>query len=339
MKKIVISDTSKKWIFHLCLWSIWMYLTLSNAPDDQFYNRAILMTSLILLTHIPLFVLNTEWLIPKVMLRKGVSAYFWSLILSVVVFGVFHYIILNTVNDYLGVVTAKGVKPVKGIIALILVAAISTGYGLLNYIVRQEKTREEKQKERLQSELSFLRSQISPHFIFNVLNSIVYLIRSKSNLAETVTLKLSELLRYMLYDSQNLHISLEKELSYVENYIGLQRIRFEEDVDIQFTVTGEPSSQLIEPMLLIPFVENAFKHGIGVVMQPEIIVDAKVTETTLRFEVKNKISPDMTGDKDNSSGIGLKNIQRRLELLYPHQHKLVIRQDDGWFYVTLMLNF
>jgi LytS/YehU family sensor histidine kinase len=273
------------------------------------------------------------------MLRKGVSAYFWSLILSVVVFGVFHYIILNTVNDYLGVVTAKGVKPVKGIIALILVAAISTGYGLLNYIVRQEKTREEKQKERLQSELSFLRSQISPHFIFNVLNSIVYLIRSKSNLAETVTLKLSELLRYMLYDSQNLHISLEKELSYVENYIGLQRIRFEEDVDIQFTVTGEPSSQLIEPMLLIPFVENAFKHGIGVVMQPEIIVDAKVTETTLRFEVKNKISPDMTGDKDNSSGIGLKNIQRRLELLYPHQHKLVIRQDDGWFYVTLMLNF
>jgi len=336
--KIQIKNIHKKLIFHISLWGIWLYLTLSNVNDADFYNRAVLITSLIVFTHLPLFIFNTEWLIPNILQKKGVTSYFWSLMLTLLVFAIVHSFVYGWVNDYLGVVS-KGNRSVKGVIALILVAAISTGYGLLNYVAIQEKLQQEKQKERLKSELSFLRSQISPHFIFNILNSIVYLIRSKSDLAEPVTLKLSDLMRYMLYESEINQIPLEKEILYVENYIDLQKVRFEDDVDIRYKLEGTSQGQLIEPMLLIPFVENAFKHGVGMVTDPTIDIHLKIIEKDLYFAVKNKISPEMAEDKDDSSGIGLKNVQRRLELLYPNSHQLEITNDDGWFLVTLRLSF
>ena len=337
--KFQLKNIHKKIIFHISLWGIWLYLTLSNVNDTDFYNRAVLITSLILFTHLPLFIFNTEWLIPNILQKKGVTFYFWTLMLTILVFSFSHSFIFSWVNNYLGVENLKGSRSIKGIIALVLVAAISTGYGLLSYVAEQEKVQQEKHQERLKSELSFLRSQISPHFIFNVLNSIVYLIRSKSELAEPVTLKLSDLMRYMLYESENNQIPLEKEILYVENYIELQKVRFEDDVDISYTLEGTPHSQIIEPMLLIPFVENAFKHGVGLVPDPGIDIHLKITEKDLFFAVKNKISHEMAEDKDDSSGIGLKNVQRRLELLYPDSHQLEIRKENGWFIVTLRLSF
>lgn len=351
--KLMLTDTHKKIIFHIFLWGIWLYLSLSNIKEEEFYDKAIIITTLIVLIHIPLFIVNTEWLIPKILQKKGVSTYFWSLVVAVAIFTLFHNFILDGLNDNLNIVLQhRGFKTSRGLIALVLVTAISTGYGLLNYVVTQEKQQQEKQKERLQSELSFLRSQISPHFIFNILNSIVYLIRTKSDAAEPVTLKLSELMRYMLYESENAQIPLEKEVSYLENYIELQKVRFEEDVNIQFRISDlgfrqvqpeipNPKSQIamIEPMLLIPFVENAFKHGVGMVIDPTIDIDLKISENALSFSVKNKIAPETAIEKDSSSGIGLKNVQRRLELLYPNAHELIIKKENGWFEVTLNLSF
>ncbi|MEN9611691.1 MAG: hypothetical protein RLZZ628_2505 [Bacteroidota bacterium] len=336
--KFNFTDTQQKIIFHLFLWTIWLYLSLSNATDSEFYDRAIKVTVLILTTHIPLFVLNTEGLIPKILQKKGVSIYFGYLIVVTMVFTGLHNLILDGLQQFLAHGEPWHRKSSKGSIALSMVATVSTGYGLLNYVVAQEKQQQEKQKEQLQSELSFLRSQISPHFIFNVLNSIVYLIRTKSDLAEPVTLKLSELMRYMLYESENAQIALEKEVSYLKNYIELQKIRFEEDVEIVFNIEGVATMQRIEPMLLIPFVENAFKHGVGLVLEPIITIDLKLSNDALHFVVKNKIVPEMAMNKDSSSGIGLKNVQRRLELLYPATHQLTIQNQENWFEVTLHLN-
>lgn len=338
--KLMLTDTHKKIIFHIFLWGIWLYLSLSNIKEEEFYDKAIIITTLIVLIHIPLFIVNTEWLIPKILQKKGVSTYFWSLVVAVAIFTLFHNFILDGLNDNLNIVLQhRGFKTSRGLIALVLVTAISTGYGLLNYVVTQEKQQQEKQKERLQSELSFLRSQISPHFIFNILNSIVYLIRTKSDAAEPVTLKLSELIRYMLYESENAQIPLEKEVSYLENYIELQKVRFEEDVKIELNTEGVATTQNIEPMLLIPFVENAFKHGVGMVIDPTIDIDLKIKDNALSFSVKNKIAPETATEKDSSSGIGLKNVQRRLELLYPNAHELIIKKENGWFEVTLNLKF
>lgn len=337
--RLYIKDVHKKILFHIALWGIWLYLTLINTTDEQYFDKFVLMVVLILSTHIPLFIFNTEWLIPKVFLKKGTTAYIGSLLLAIVVFAFLHYFFLHIVTDLLGMVHTKALKPVKGVIALVLVAAISTGYGLLQFIVQQEQVQQEKQKERLQSELSFLRSQISPHFIFNILNSIVYLIRTQSALAETITIKLSELMRYMLYESENEHIRLEKEISYVETYIDLQKIRFEDDVAIRYSKEGSPGHRLIEPMLLIPFVENAFKHGTALVRDPEIEVRLNMEQDHLRFKVRNKISSETADNKDSSSGIGLRNVRRRLELLYPNKHQLHIAQDGGWFTAKLYIYF
>lgn len=339
--KPAFTDTHKKILFHCFLWGIWLYLSLSNVSDDEFYDKTFLIGGLILTTHIPLFVLNTEWLIPKVLVQRGVTLYTVSLLVAVCGFILLHSLIFDQLAALRGIVVNPhhGLKPSKGVFALVLVAAISTGYGLLNYVVDQEKRQQDKQKERLQSELSFLRSQISPHFIFNILNSIVYLIRTKSDLAEPVTLKLSDLMRYMLYESENEQIALGKEISYLQNYIELQKVRFEEDVDVRFHVEGSPAAQRIEPMLLIPFVENAFKHGVGMVVDPIITVDLTINEQALLFSVINKITPETAQNRDGSPGIGLKNVQRRLELLYPEAHQLSIKNENGWFEVTLSVHF
>jgi LytS/YehU family sensor histidine kinase len=199
--------------------------------------------------------------------------------------------------------------------------------------------RQEEQQERLKSELSFLRSQISPHFIFNILNSIVYLIRSKSDQAESVTLQLSALMRYMLYESANAQIPLEKEIGYLKNYIELQKIRFEEDVEIRLNIEGQAAAHVIEPMLMIPFVENAFKHGVGLVHSPVIDILVNMTEKQLSFVVRNKITPEGSADKDDNSGIGLQNVRRRLELLYPDAHELKTGENEGWFEAHLSIVF
>ncbi|MBL7783224.1 MAG: histidine kinase [Saprospiraceae bacterium] len=338
--KVQITDTQKKVLFHLSLWSIWMFLSVSNARDEELYIRTVIVSTVIVTTHIPLFLLNTEWLIPHIFPRKGAVVYFWSLMGILAAFSFLHYHIFKWVAQYHGIILDWGSGKVimKGTLALVMVAAISTGYGLLNYVVRQERQQQEKKQERLQSELSFLRSQISPHFIFNVLNSLVYLIRSKSELAEPVIIKLSELMRYMLYESENTQIPLEKELAYLQNYIELQKIRFEEDVEIRFHIDGNATDQLIEPMLLIPFVENAYKHGVSMLENPVIEIDIKIREQDLDLLVKNKVAPATADLKDAGTGIGLKNVGRRLELLYPEAHTLNISHKNGWFSVHLHID-
>lgn len=339
--KNIVSDKYKTIIFHICLWGIWLYLPLSNAKEEELFNRSVTILTFIFLEHIPMFFLNTEWLIPKILHKKGTTYYLWALLILIAIFSLENAFLSDTLRQILA-----PEKHHRGswsffwnVVPAIFVAAISTGYALFDYVVKEETLKQEKQQERLQSELSFLRSQISPHFIFNILNSIVYLIRSKSSLAEPVTIKLSELMRYMLYESDNAQIPLDKELAYLNNYIELQKVRFEEDVDIQLHTDGVATTQIIEPMLMIPFVENAFKHGVGMVLDPIIDVSLKITETDLSFSVKNKIAPESSEDKDMSSGIGLKNVKRRLELLYPNAHYLDIKNDGDWFEVNLNLTF
>ena len=289
------------------------------------------------LTNIPLFFLNTELLIPKVLRKRGIGSYLFSLLCLIVLFVVIECLMKKYLLSCYNINFAVHLG--KSIFYVLFLTAISTGYGLMTHLVRQEHAGQMAQQERLQSELSFLRSQISPHFIFNILNSIVYLIRTRSDLAESVTIKLSELMRYMLYESADALIPLEKELNYLNSYVELQKIRFEEDVLIRMDIEGKVGGQIIEPMLMIPFVENAFKHGVGLIIDPTIEIYLNISDKNLHFSVRNKISADSQEIKDNSSGIGLKNVQRRLELLYPETHRLELTRTEEWFTAELWLEF
>jgi sensor histidine kinase YesM len=332
-------------LFNLILWGLWVGLPLlspvhqthenghPHPHENPEFSEHIWVE---LITVMPLFYVITLLLIPYVFKKKGIWVFFASLILTNVAFFLlqllFHHTFLEFEHEH-------GTAPeMLGAFPLIMVTAIASTYGLLLEFLEQESRKEEQASEQMKAELSFLRSQISPHFIFNILNSIVYLIRTKaSEQAEDVTMRLSSLMRYMLYDSDQTLVPLSNELAYLTNYIDLQKMRFDGNVDFDFQVTGEASGHMIEPMLLIPFVENAVKHGVGLVDKPFINIMLASTELGLHFQVKNKKGKEEQVFKDPSSGIGLKNVRRRLELLYPKRHVLTIKEDEVNFSVDLHL--
>ncbi len=201
--------------------------------------------------------------------------------------------------------------------------------------LRLDRRRKERENENLKSELSLLRSQISPHFMFNVLNSLTALARKKSDGLEPVIIKLSQLMRYTIYHAAVQRVELETELEYLQNYIDLQRLRFGQHISITFNKKVTQPNFLIEPMLLISFVENAFKHGSVLVSNPVIDISISCSESILKFDVKNKFVPHTAPNETH--GVGLRNVKRRLELLYENKYELIINDIPPWFTVNLTL--
>jgi Putative regulator of cell autolysis len=219
----------------------------------------------------------------------------------------------------------------------ILTVAISTTLRFVNDKSKFDKLAHERQEENLKTELSFLRSQISPHFIFNVLNNMVALVRMKSDELEPTIMKLSALMQYMLYETDDEKVSLKNETEYLKSYIDLQQQRFGHRLVVNSSFDLKNDSYNVEPMLLIPFVENAFKHGVGQIEKPQIDIELFTENNMLHFFIRNKYNPSSTETKDKTSGIGLTNVKRRLNLLYGEQHKLFIEKKDNWFSVRLQL--
>jgi two-component system LytT family sensor kinase len=200
---------------------------------------------------------------------------------------------------------------------------------------RQEKERKEMEKQQLVSELSFLKSQVNPHFLFNSLNGIYALAIKKSDKTPEAVLQLSDLMRHMLYESNNEEVALEKEVKYLENYIQLQKLRLPPEMQINFQVEGDINGKRIAPMLFIPFIENAFKHGVDS-DGGNIQIKLQVKGNTLSFDMVNRIS--QAQHKDAVSGIGLVNVRKRLDLLYQGRYQLEYQATNGNFVVHLHLN-
>lgn len=216
----------------------------------------------------------------------------------------------------------------------VFIVITSAAFRLIRDRIEENQRNKERETENLKTELSFLRSQVSPHFMFNVINNIVALARKKSDLVEPSLIRLSSLMRYFLYESNAEKVPLEKEVEYLESYIALQQQRFGKGLSIHFKATGINGYE-IEPMLLIPFVENAFKHGSLQKGSIDICLDVK--DSLLHFTVINPYHENVNEIKDATSGIGLANVSRRLNLLYNKRHNLSISQKDGQFLVLLEL--
>ncbi|RYE27238.1 MAG: histidine kinase [Sphingobacteriaceae bacterium] len=199
-------------------------------------------------------------------------------------------------------------------------------YGLIYFAIeywqQDSKRSEELRREKLTAELAFLRSQINPHFIFNTINDIYALTYQKSDQAPAALLKLSELLRYMLREGQQDQVPLSEEITYLQNVVELQRIGAKGEAFVEFSVIGTIQDQKIASLLLIAFVENAFKHGIWNDPEYPLFIQLKTETASVLMLVQNKISPYQ---KDRTGGIGLTNVRRRLELIYPDgKHQLEI---------------
>jgi len=216
--------------------------------------------------------------------------------------------------------------------------AVSIAFRMIVDKIKSDRHNMQKNQENLKTELAFLRSQISPHFLMNVLNNIVALNRLKSPDLEPTLIKLSGLMQYMLYNTDEDKLSLKEEADFLKSYIDIQQQRFGSKVNIIFTIDIAREQAEIEPMLLIPFVENAFKHGIGMIENPEILIQFTSNENgELLFIVQNKYDPASVQIKDKTSGIGLGNVKRRLNILYGDKHFLSIKNENNLFIVTLKL--
>ena len=326
---------------HIIMWIGYTALPLLNAfQSDSTRSRVNPFTNTtywlyVSITSIIFFYINSEFLFPKIYKKQPIR-YFLSLMAIIFVLLWGRFLVRIT---FVGSDINKSLFYVNAFLQYLYVFGISASYCFFSDYQRQQEIQRENENERLKSELSFLRSQISPHFMFNLMNSLVSLNRKKSNLVEPVLLKMSDLLRYMLYEKDDKRISLENEVKYLSNYIDLQKVRFGDYVNIDFDVVSTGSNKNIEPMLLIPFVENAFKHGVGMIEDPFIKVQLEATNEVLYFKVTNKFSSDKKEMKDGASGIGLNNVKRRLELLYPKQYVLNVSESENLYMTDLKLNF
>jgi hypothetical protein len=222
----------------------------------------------------------------------------------------------------------------------LIMVTCALGYGFTKNWLKGEKLKQVLRQEKLVAELDFLKSQINPHFLFNVLN-MAFSSATCNGDEKTADIieKLSGLMRYMLYESNEDRVDLEKEVEFLHNYIKLQKMRLSAEIptEVSFQVTGNINHSQVAPLILIPFIENAFKYGISLDQAGEILILLTISRNQLEFRVQNKIhvSPG-TIDKKNS-GIGLVNVRKRLDLLYPGKHKLDIDNSGGLFSVNLIM--
>jgi two-component system, LytTR family, sensor kinase len=325
---------------HVMIWSM-LLLTpyfFSNAHNEyRLNNLPWIFYTIADLVHIGVFYLNAFYLFPQYVNRQRYKGYLLRVVLMI---GSAFELKLIIQKLFFPDVPKEFSNIKFLLMPAIGIFVISCIYRIILDRIRFEREQKERQAAQLATELKFLRSQISPHFLFNVLTNLVSLARKRSDQLEPSLIMLSGLMRYMLYDTQGKKVTLGTEVEYLGNYVELQKLRFGSDVAVtsRIEIGEQDRSHTIEPMLLIPFVENAFKHGVGSIEAPRIDMQLRVDKEWMHFEVQNTMSePAMTADKEESSGLGLNNVRTRLQLLYRDHHTLTIHDDGNLFHIILTL--
>ena len=227
------------------------------------------------------------------------------------------------------------------VIKLQFVVTIPLAIKLIYYLAEEKNRVQCILNEKLQAELFSLRNQFHPHFLFNVLNSLYSKILSKSDDSADIVLKISDFLRYSVYDLGTKYIPLKKEIEYLKNYISLQELRFDNRLELSFITNGVIENHVIEPFLFLPFIENSFKYCLDETSsQAWITISIATSEEWLIIKIENSLPIDFTKNKKPEnpySGIGITNVKRRLELLYPDRHILTIKNEEDSFFVSLKI--
>ncbi len=282
--------------------------------------------------------LNLQYFLPRYLLKKRYLTYFAAVILSVT-----GYLIVQSLFDYYlyGFVVGplRNSRLVESLsynffstlwyLGLMLALKLSLDWYGQQLIIQKITV------EKLNAEVDFLRAQVNPHFLFNILNNLYALTLKKSEMAPDVVLKLSEMMEYMLYDSNDDKVLLEKEVGYLQNYIELERLRFSGEAVINMNVSAVFKGHEIAPLLLLPLVENAFKHGLSTSKNGWLTVNIGLDQSTLTVLVENIKSPSVT--PKNKGGIGLANLRKRLELLYPSRYQLDLEDKEDTFRAQLVI--
>jgi len=292
----------------------------------------------LLLFHALVAYFNNDYLIPRLLLARNYLLYILSLGLAIVSVCFPLSIVVHIVveNEELQTLIWSDSFFLFLIINVIFTVITTMVLKLVKQWYSDQKTTKDLQQEQLQTELKFLKSQINPHFLFNSLNNLYALTLSKSDSAPEVVLRLSNILRYILYESNEGYVSVRKEMEHVKDYVAVEKLRLGMGVSIDIDIDDAIQDDPVEPMLFLTLVENAFKHSEDILPEKRFIrIHAKSLDTGFRFLIENTFSPSKRDSE--TGGIGLENIKKRLNLIYPNQHDIKSSTADGVYRVDLII--
>ena len=325
------------WLAHLVFYAV-LYGSFAENYRQTFFEEIIYLPGKIAFTYFTMYYLMPRFLLPG---RYRVFAV-WFLVASFIA-GIFQRYIAYNIHyplyypEYLRDPFFYFPKVVKMFVAIYPVTFTAATIKLLKYWYTNQKAQQVLKEEKLQAELKFLKTQIHPHFLFNTLNNLYALTLKKSDRAPDMVLKLSELINYMLYECTSNEVPLSKEIKFILNYIDIEKMRYGDKLDVDVRITGEANDRKIAPLILLPFVENCFKHGASEALQQswvKVSIDAQPHVTLIKVE-NNKTNGNGHARKE---GIGIQNVKRRLDLLYPEQYELKIMNGEETFLVVLTIN-
>jgi len=327
------------WVFHLVFYAI-LWGSFEDNYQQTFLEESIYLPVKIAFTYFTLYYLLPAFLLPG----RYASFFLWLIVSSFVAGTVQRYIAFNIdypiyYPEYLVDSFFRFPKIVKMIVAIYLVTFFAVAIKLLKYWYANQQAQQVLAKEKLQAELKFLKTQIHPHFLFNTLNNLYALTLKKSERAPEMVLKLSELINYMLYECTSDEVQLTKEIKFIRNYGAIEKMRYGDKLDIDIRVSGDVNDRKIAPLVLLPFVENCFKHGVSKQINHSWIrIDISSNDSVLTIKVENSKISEVPNVMKVVSGIGLQNVRKRLSLIYPDRHQLDIHDEDESYLVVLKIN-
>ena len=349
---IVKNHVYNKILIHCIIWCFFISTSLIQFYESPFHINSDFYIQW--LTGILLFYLNYLYLVANLLLKKKYVNYISIIfVLIIIIMFIRHHFIstefqeMKLQKDIKFQMNKNGIQhigpkreqplffKIVPSFFYLLIVAISTIIKTLSEFYNDQQNKLISDSQRTTAELNYLRKQTNPHFLFNSLNSIYSLAHKKSDLVPDAIVTLSEMMRYMLYETDNKTVLLEKEISYIKNYIELQKLRLNNIENLTINIHGDTKNKFIEPMLLISFIENAFKYGTDYKGATFVKIKITITENVLDFWVQNKI--ENTKKDPVNSGIGLTNIKNRLLLLYPNAHTLKLTTTDSLYTVNLIL--
>ena len=341
-------------LIHTIVWLAYISILVEVFSNRDSFEVAIQLVLILVIPQIFLVYLNVFYFIPKFFNQKKYWEYGGLVLLSFILLYFYYRHFPDFTNEMMirdefsprgrppfggrgGIMNPMRMRAIFNLTSAISIFLISTIIEVARLAIIKDKEAAKLKSENLNTELKFLKSQINPHFLFNALNNIYAMSMMKSKDAPKMILKLSDILRYNLYDGIQERVPIEKEMRYIENYVSFQQLKDENIRNIHVDFEGVDGNVLIAPLILIPFVENSFKHSkIEDVSKGWINIDLKTRDGQIIFKISNSI-PESEFKKDASGGIGLDNVKRRLELIYPKSYDLNIEGSDNQFSVTLTL--
>jgi two-component system LytT family sensor kinase len=330
---------SKEVSYHIIGWIVYvLYIVVGFLIESRPFSNQLFTGSFTVVKFLEFYFFYL-WVYPRFLKKNKVPQLIGGILLGIVLFIIVRYTLEEVIlfrifhiHNYFGYTALSYIvdNMYYGTSALVLSLAVYSSFNAL----RKEQENKSLREEKVKAELAFLKSQINPHFLYNTLNYIYSLAYPVSDHLADAIIKLSQLMRYMLTESSNGEVDLQKEIDYIENYIAIYQLRFGDHFNVEFVTQGNVGGQRIASLMLIPFVENAFKHGVVDDPNRPVRIVLKLTGNRMEFTVSNKINHQQ---KDHSSGVGLVNIRRRLELIYPGRHDLLVSANGQTYKSTLQI--